>query len=221
LPSRYRRGPDGLRARLTIERMTKTLTAALVLIAVAAGCSSSGAQEAGPVPTGQATTPTSTGQTTGSTTTGSTSIGSTSTSTQSAALCKDRTAAVKVASQEGAAGTISTVWRVTNTSSSACRSFGYPGMDFHTKSGWLNVQVNRGGFPNIDVSPQPVVLGPGQSLYFVSYWNDVDTSAGPCKQFDRVKVTLPDNFTSARLASTGCLAPTSVDVGPVSKSRPS
>jgi Protein of unknown function (DUF4232) len=199
--------------------MTKILIAALVLIAVAAGCSKSGAQEAGPVPTGQATTPTSTG--TASTTSGSTSTGSTSTTTQSTALCKDETAAVKVASQEGAAGTISTVWRVTNTSSSSCRSFGYPGMDFHTASGWLDVQVHRGGFPNIDVSPQPVVLAAGQSLYFVSYWNDVDTSAGPCKQFDRVKVTLPDNFTSARLASTGCLTPTSVDVGPVSKSRPS
>jgi Protein of unknown function (DUF4232) len=194
--------------------MAKLLTAAVVLIAVAAGCSSGGAQEAGPVPTGQAAKPsTSTAEATAPTTTGS---------TQSTPLCKDKTAAVKVASQEGAAGTISTVWRVTNTSASPCRSFGYPGMDFHsTSSGWLDVQVHRGGFPNIDQSPAPVVLGPGQSLYFVSYWNDVDTATGPCEEFDHVKVTLPDNFSSARLAATGCLTPTSVDVGPVSASRPS
>jgi hypothetical protein len=94
-------------------------------------------------------------------------------------------------------------------------------MDFHAAGGWLDVQVHRGGFQNIDVAPARVVLGPGVSLYFVSYWGDVDTDAGPCKQFDRVKVTLPDNFASARLATTGCLDPGSVRVGPVSASRPS
>jgi hypothetical protein len=88
-------------------------------------------------------------------------------------------------------------------------------MDFHTSSRWLNVQVHRGGFPNINQPPAPVVLAPGDSLYFVSYWNDVPTSAGSCQEFDRVKVTLPDNFVSAKLVSSGCLNPRSVDVGPV------
>ena len=118
-------------------------------------------------------------------------------------------------SRDGAAGTISTVWRVTNRAPASCRSFGYPGMDFHASSGWLDVQVHRGGFPNISKPPRPVVLQPGQSLYFVTYWNDVTTNAGSCTRFDRVKVTLPDNVVSAELASSGCLNPNSVDVGPV------
>jgi len=63
--------------------------------------------------------------------------------TTAIALCSDQTALVEVASQEGAAGTISTLWRVTNTARTPCRSFGYPGMDFHTSSGWLNVRANR------------------------------------------------------------------------------
>jgi hypothetical protein len=55
----------------------------------------------------------------------------------------------------------------------------------------------------------------------VSFWGDVDTEAGPCKQFDRVKVTLPDNFTSARLDSSGCVDPGLVEVGPVTDAPPS
>jgi hypothetical protein len=110
---------------------------------------------------------------------------------------------------------------VTNTSSDACRSFGYPGMDFHAANGWLDVQVHRGGIDMINRPPAPVVLEPGKSLYFVSFWGDVDTDAGPCKQFDRVKVTLPDNFTSARLDSSGCVDPGLVEVGPVTDAPPS
>src|SRR5438445_166097 len=114
-------------------------------------------------------------------------------STPAIAVCSDRTATVTVASTQGAAGTMSTLWQVTNTAGVACRSNGYPGMDFHTSSGWLNVQVHRGGFPNINVPPTSIVVQPGQPMYFVSYWGDVDTSAGPCRQFDRVRVTLPGN----------------------------
>jgi hypothetical protein len=129
--------------------------------------------------------------------------------------------AVRVASRQGAAGTINTIWRVKNTSEKPCRSFGYPGMDFHTSSGWQNVQVHRGGFQNINQPPAPVVVLPGRSLFFLSYWNDVDTDAGPCQEFDRVKVTLPDNTVPARLVSAGCLNPRTVDVGPVTSRPPS
>jgi hypothetical protein len=94
-------------------------------------------------------------------------------------------------------------------------------MDFHASSGWLNVRVHRGGFADINQPPARVVVGPGESLYFVSYWSDATTSTGPCKKFDRVKVTLPDNFVSAKIASSGCLNPESVDVGPVTESPPS
>jgi hypothetical protein len=201
--------------------MTKALISVLALASMVAGCSS-GAQEAGPVPTAPASASSaSTEQTTNATTTEPAPSTSTNAPAPTVTRCEGRTAAVKVASQEGAAGTIRTLWRVRNTAQHPCRSFGYPGMDFHASSGWLNVQVHRGGFRDINQPPAAVVVPPGHSLYFVSYWNDVPTGAGPCKDFDRVKVTLPDNFVSVKLSTTGCLNPKSVDVGPVRSSPPS
>ena len=195
--------------------MTRTFFAAagaLAVVAVAAGCGG-GAKEAGPVPTSQGTQQSSS-------TGGQAAATSTSSSPASLPLCKDRTSTVEVDSQQGAAGTIMTTWRATNTSSGSCRSFGYPGMDFHASSGWLDVQAERGGVDIINQAPAPVVLGPGQSLYFVSLWGDVDTQTGPCEQFDRVKVTLPDNFASARVVARGCVDPDLVRVGPVASSPP-
>ena len=189
--------------------MTRAIAAAIVIVALAAGCNN-GPTEAGPVPTGKAS-PSSDASSTGQ---------AGEPATTSAPLCSDKTAAVKVDSQNGAAGTIVTTWRITNTSSESCRSFGYPGMDFHTTSGWLDVQVRRGGIASINQPPSPVVVEPGKSLYFVSTWGDVDTEAGPCMQFDRVKVTLPDNFSSARVDSSGCVDAGLVNVGAVRESPP-
>lgn len=203
--------------------MTKTclVVALLVVVAAVAGCGGSGAQDAGPVPTAEGshqstTNGGGTASTSTSSSTGSTSSGSVS----STPLCDEKTASVAAVSHEGAAGTIRTIWRVTNTAGAPCRSFGYPGMDFHASNGWLGVQVHRGGFADINRLPTPIVLDPGESMYFVSFWADADTQSGPCQQFDRVKVTLPDNFSSARVASTGCVDPGLVNVGPVSRSRP-
>ena len=192
--------------------MTKALAFAVVIAAFLAGCDN-GPKEAGPVPTGK-TSPSS------STSTGQAGESTTATTTTATPLCKDKAAVVKVDSQEGAAGTIMTTWRVRNTSSEPCRSFGYPGMDFHAANGWLDVQMHRGGIDMINQPPAQVVLEPGKSLYFVSFWGDVDTDAGPCTQFDRVKVTLPDNFTSAQVDSSGCVDPGLVEVGPVTSSPP-
>src|SRR5512132_2760854 len=197
--------------------MTKPLALALTLGALVAGCSNGGAQEAGPVPTTSQPTASS-----GGTSTTGESTSSSSVITQPVTpLCSSKESAVKIATQEGAAGTIRTVWRVKNVSDHSCRSFGYPGMDFHASSGWLNVQVHRGGYPDINVTPSRIVVAASHSLYFVSYWSDVDSNTGPCKNFDRVKVTLPDNFSSAQVASNGCLNPSSVRVGPVRATPPS
>jgi Protein of unknown function (DUF4232) len=196
--------------------MTKALASALALGALVAGCSSGGAQEAGPVPT--ASQPTASNGETGTT---SESASSSAASTPVTPLCSSDEASVRIATQEGAAGTIRTVWRVKNTSGHTCRSLGYPGMDFRASSGWLDVQVHRGGYPEINVAPTRITVAEGDSLYFVSYWSDVDSSNGPCKDFDRAKVTLPDNFSSAQVAATGCLNPSSVRVGPVSATPPS
>lgn len=137
--------------------------------------------------------------------------------TPAIAFCSDQSSLVTVESQTGAAGTTSTLWRVKNTAQTPCRSFGYPGMDFHTSNGWLNVNVRHGGFPNINRPPTSTVVPPGQSLFFVSYWTNVPTNEGPCQQFDRVRLTLPDNRFPAEMTASGCLDPRSVDVGPVTR----
>ena len=186
-----------------------TVLAVGALAALVTGCSNGGAQEAGPVPTVP--------ETGGSTSTGQSSESSSGSvaTTPATPLCADQTASIAVASQQGAAGTIRTVWRVKNTSATSCHSFGYPGMDFRSEGRWLDVRVHRGGFADINQAPSRVVVAPGHSLYFVSYWGDVDTAAGPCKQFDRVKVTLPDNFVSAKASASGCVDSDTVRVGPV------
>ena len=143
-----------------------------------------------------------------------------SASSTSPTLCSNSGMKVSVEGTEGAAGTIRYVWGAQNVSGKPCKSFGYPGMDVHATSGWLDLQVHRGGFPDINQAPQHIVVAPGRSLYFVSYWSDVTTNAGPCTQFDKVKVTLPDNYVSNVVLVTGCLNPNSVDVGPVTTSLP-
>lgn len=197
--------------------MTKALLSAFALCAFAAGCNG-GAQEAGPVPTSS--------QNSGSTSSTSTNEGASNAAATSTApttpLCASATSAIKVQSREGAAGTIRTVWRIKNTSGAACRSFGYPGMDFRSSGVWQDVHVHRGGgYRDTTEPPSRVVVPVNGSFYFVSYWTDVTDQAGPCKDFDRVKITLPDNFKSKQLASSGCVNTDRVTVGPVVASPPS
>jgi hypothetical protein len=127
---------------------------------------------------------------------------------------------VTLASQEGAAGTFRSLWKATNVSQGACTSYGYPGMDLRTSGGWLGVTVTRGGLPDIAGKPRSVTVKPGHALYFVSYWSDVTASAGPCRSFDRVKVTMPNDVSSLVVHAAGCATPTSVRVGPVTTTLP-
>jgi hypothetical protein len=197
--------------------MTKALLSAFVLCVLAAGCNG-GAQEAGPVPTSshgsRSTNSTSSND-------GASNAAATSTA-PTIPLCASATSAIDVQSQEGAAGTIRTVWRVKNTSGATCRSFGYPGMDFRSSGVWEDVHVHRGGgYRDTTEPPSRVVVPANGSFYFVSYWTDVTDQSGACKNFDRVKITLPDNFHSKQVASSGCVNPNRVSVGSVVASPPS
>jgi Domain of unknown function (DUF4232) len=147
---------------------------------------------------------------------------SASPTTPPVALCSKANSQVTLLSQEGAAGTVRSVWKAKNVSDQQCTSYAYPGMDFHVSSGWLALHVQRGGFGDINGTPHRLYLQPGQSMYYVSYWSQADTAAGPCQPFDRLKVTLPNNFVSFVLTEAGCLSRSEpVDVGPVTKTAPS
>ena len=142
-----------------------------------------------------------------------------STSPPGPTLCSSAGMQVSVGSG-GAAGTIKSVWRAKNVSGSPCTSFGYPGMAIHGPSGWVNLQLHHGGFADINGTPQHILVRPGKSLYFVSYWSDVTTTTG-CTQFDQARVTLPGNRAPNVITTSGCLNPDSVDVGPVTATAPS
>jgi hypothetical protein len=197
--------------------MTKALLATLFLCALAVGCNG-GAQEAGPVPTSSQ----GSGSTSSTSTSEDASNAAATSTAPSAPLCASSTSAIDVKSHEGAAGTIRTVWRLKNTSGAACRSFGYPGMDFRSSGVWQDVRVHRGGgYRDTSEPPSRVVVPAGGSLYFVSYWSDVMDQSGACKNFDRVKITLPDNFHSKQTGSSGCLDTDRVSVGPMVARPPS
>lgn len=94
-------------------------------------------------------------------------------------------------------------------------------MDFHASNGWLNTQVHRGGYSDINGAVHTQTVAGGASLYFVAYYSDATTAAGNCRTFNDIKVTLPDNYDSAVVAAAGCVTPSHVYVGPVTTSRPS
>src|SRR5438128_6520320 len=108
--------------------------------------------------------------------------------TRGIAFCGDVGGSLALVSQEGAAGTTRTLWRF--TTAAACRSFGYPRIDFHGPSGWQSPSPLHSGYQDITGGPRQVPLQAGQSLFFITYWNDV---GGPCVSFDRVRVTLPSS----------------------------
>jgi hypothetical protein len=137
------------------------------------------------------------------------------------ALCTGGSATLKEdALPDHAAGTTRTLWRVTNSAAAPCRSFGFPAVEVHTASGWQTIAAQQGGFPDIERQPASVVAAPGGSLYFVTYWNDVTSSQGPCVQFDRIRVTLPDDRTPIEAAVSDCMNSTSLREGPLAKSPP-
>lgn len=137
------------------------------------------------------------------------------------ALCTGGTATLREAAiPDHAAGTTRTLWRVTNTAAAPCRSFGFPVVAVHTASGWRAIDAHQGGFPDIERQPTSLVAPPKGSLYFATYWNDVTSSEGPCVQFDRIRVTLPDDRTPVEAAVSDCMNPTSLREGPLTKSPP-
>lgn len=134
--------------------------------------------------------------------------------------CVSAGSAMHVLSTQGAAGTMRVAVRIVNTSGHTCTVTGYPGMDFYGAHGWMGVRVNRGGFPDISGRPHTVTVRAGGTTYFVFYFSDVVTNGSSCKSFSKAEVTMPNDTHSAMLATTGCLIPTSVRLGPVTAVRP-
>lgn len=101
---------------------------------------------------------------------------------------------------QGAAGTISAVFTMTNKSGHPCELNGYPGIGMQYQDGKLApTTANRGGGMSMKSWPGPsrVVLQNGGNAYFVMDYSDVPTGNGTCAQFPGIVVTPPNGVATA------------------------
>ena len=104
----------------------------------------------------------------------------------------------------GAAGTIYGAWVFTNMSGSACKLYGYPGMQLFGKAGRpIPTTVRR----NLRPGPTHVTLAPGASATFFSSYSDVPSGSQTCGTSAVAQITAPNAvaslFIPARLGPCG------------------
>ncbi len=99
--------------------------------------------------------------------------------------------------QGGAAGTQEVTFSLTNTSTTSCATYGYPGLLLlHTSGAALPTTVHRGGGLTFDdFAPTHVTLAAGQTGYFNVGFNDVPTPTTTCSSAHLIEVTPPTNTT--------------------------
>ncbi len=133
----------------------------------------------------ETTEPTATTATTTSTTTTAT--------TATTATCRFPALRVADVGQGGAAGTQEVTFSLTNSSTTPCRTYGYPGMLLVTTSGTaLPTTVDRGGSLTFeDVAPTTVTLGPEKTAYFNVGYTDVPVGTTSCSTTRSAEVTPP------------------------------
>jgi hypothetical protein len=96
----------------------------------------------------------------------------------------------------GAAGTIRLRFVFTNSSSSTCKLFGFPGMQMLNKNrNPIPTHVHRGTGNGVPAEPETdVVMTPGQHGSFYAGYSDVPTGSEKCRLSSFVEVTPPNDF---------------------------
>jgi Domain of unknown function (DUF4232) len=109
---------------------------------------------------------------------------------------------------DGAAGTIRLRFVFTNTSSSTCKLFGFPGMQMLNKNhNPIPTHVHRGTGHNVPPEPETnVVMTPGQHGSFYAGYSDVPNGTNTCRTSAFTEVTPPNDFNhfTLKLAITTC-----------------
>jgi Protein of unknown function (DUF4232) len=185
LPTNDRGGRSPMGGRL--RAAAGGLSIAVAAVALSA-CSSS--------PSGTRTTTTTRPHTT---TTTSSATTSTTTTSPVVATCQVSDLRIATTGQGGAAGTQEVTFSLTNTSTTSCPTYGYPGMLLvRTTGAALPTTVIRGGSLTFeDIAPTHVTLGPGLTAYFNLGFTDVQTATTTCSSTHTVEVTPPTNTTHA------------------------
>jgi hypothetical protein len=122
----------------------------------------------------------------------SVSAGATTTST----TCQPSQLAVTESGSGGAAGTIEDTFTLTNTSTTTCTLYGYPGMALLSASGSeLPTNVIRGGGLNFEnIAPTFISLSPTQSSLFNLGFSDVVQGTTGCSVASQVEITPPNDY---------------------------
>jgi Protein of unknown function (DUF4232) len=214
------------RLKLNLRLLALPIVIAMVSLAIAACGGSSNSSDTGgnhTNSTGSATTPststasktttsdrtTATSTTPKQTTTSASTGTSTSSNTGGAGLgggslseCGVTDLAVKQLSSQGAAGTMIAAYALTNTGSSSCFTYGYPGIGFVLSSG-----QELGTFPKRvtrdlagDVgAPKKITLGSGQEASFRITVAQVSSGdGGNCENAASLLVTPPNSHPSLK-----------------------
>ncbi|MFZ4516608.1 MAG: DUF4232 domain-containing protein [Acidimicrobiia bacterium] len=144
--------------------------------------------------------------TTTTTPAGSTSSsGATTTSSTAPKIprCAPQDLSITPENPQGAAGTISVVFMMTNTSTRTCEMNGYPGIGMQYQDGKLApTTAERGTGMSMKAWPSPtqVTVQKGGSAYFIMDYSDVPTGNGTCATFPQIAVTPPNDTGSVSVA---------------------
>jgi hypothetical protein len=172
---------------------------ALVMLAMAVGCSSTTGK---PAPSSSAPGPSSPLPTsTSSVPTGSQTV---------AAACPDGALSVRFLGTTAAAGTVLGTFSLANVTTSDCVVNGYPSVGASAGGASLAIRTSNGitvpGFGGYGVSPQAIDLKPAGQAKFALVWSEVRT---PCLSPSEWDVKMPG---ASRSISVPIPSPTSVSI---------
>ena len=121
--------------------------------------------------------------------------------------CKTAQLHIVLANQGSALSHRGLLFTLTNTSTTTCELFGYPGFELVSGNQVLTQDPQRGsGYIYQDPGPHRVVLNPGAGASFGVTTADVSPTQSQCPQSDAALVTPPDETHTARVAAAtpGC-----------------
>jgi hypothetical protein len=155
---------------------------------------------------GACTSSPSVSPTTTTTTTAPTTTTTAPPSTTTATTCQPSQLHIVVYGSAGAAGTIELTFSLTNTSTTTCTMYGYPGMQLLNASGAdLSTNVIRGGGLTFEsVAPTNVSLAPAQTAYYNLGYSDVPVGGETsCPTASQIEITPPNDTSYAVVPVSG------------------
>ncbi len=195
--------------------------AAVICVSVVAACGSASTSSdqtgGGPTKTVTVTLPqttstpvtsatgTSTTTLTGTTTTGTTTTGTTTTPTVSSDACVAADLTPSFLGTNGAAGTIALGFALTNSGSSVCTTYGWPGVEFLSSTGaGISTDAVRttsdmlGDTPAADIS-----LKPGQKVSFRLIASDFASGTSTCPNATELQIIAPNDMPTMTVPISG------------------